>query len=106
MSRQNQATAAAMLPWRMGLMLWQAQAVIAMRMLGAAGLWSLSPGESNRMVTEKVVAAAESGRAAARAMARCASPALVAGAALKPVGQRTNANMRRLLRRGSNFISD
>lgn len=85
---------------RSGLMLWEAQAVIAMRMLGLAGMWRVGPAENLRMVTEKVAAVQAGAGAAARAAMAGGNPAEVASAALKPVRRRTAANARRLARRG------
>jgi len=46
------------------LMLMQANSVIAMRMMGMAGAWRVSPQENNRMVSEKMRAGMKSGLAA------------------------------------------
>lgn len=89
-----------LLTMRTGLMLIEAQQVIAMRLLGLAGLWRVSPGENARMLLEKLDAGTEAGLAATRALARGAPPVAVAGAALKPVARRTAANSRRLSKRG------
>lgn len=90
--------------WRAALagshMLLEAQAVIAMRTMGMAGLWNVTPGENARMVAEKAHALRESGLATAQAVMRGHAPAAVAMAALKPVKKRTGANVRRLARRG------
>lgn len=78
----------------------EAQAVIWMRLWGMAGLWNLGPGETRRMVAEKLAAAAAAQAAAGAALALGKAPAAVAAAALKPVRQRTRANVRRLRKRG------
>ncbi|WP_259444865.1 antifreeze protein [Neotabrizicola shimadae] len=83
-----------------GLMLAEAQAVIAMRLWGMAGLWNTAPGEMTRMVSEKGEAAVASARAAGRAVAQGKPATDVALAALKPVRARTKSNARRLTRRG------
>ncbi|WP_068296665.1 hypothetical protein [Pararhodobacter sp. CCB-MM2] len=88
------------LTMRTGLMLIEAQQVIAMRLLGLAGLWRVSPGENARMLLEKIDAGSEAGLAATRALVRGAPPLAIAGAALKPVARRTAANSRRLSKRG------
>mgnify|MGYP003542184527 FL=1 len=83
-----------------GQMMAEAQSVIAMRTMGMAGLWNVTPGENGRMVAEKGAAMREAGFAAAGGMMRGASPAKVTLAALKPVKRRTGANARRLATRG------
>jgi hypothetical protein len=82
------------------LMALRAQQVIAMRMLGAMGAWNVHPSESMRMTSEKVAAMTEASVAMGSAMARAKSPAIVAGAAVKPFARRTKSNARRLARRG------
>jgi hypothetical protein len=74
--------------------------VIAMRLAGFAGMWNVSSGESQRMVSEKLAALQAATLAAAAATMRGATPPVVALAAMKPVRQRTRANVRRLVRRG------
>ena len=85
---------------RAGMMLIEAQQVMAMRLLGLMGLWRVGPGENARMLLEKLDAGSEAGIAATRALARNAPPLAIAGAALKPVARRTAANARRLSKRG------
>jgi hypothetical protein len=88
------------LSFRFATMMTEAQMVIAMRMLGMAGLWRVTPTESARMITEKLAAAQESATAATRAALRGKSPAVVADHALKPIRRRTGANAKRLTSRG------
>lgn len=83
-----------------GMMLAEAQMVIALRLWGMAGLWNTAPGETRRMVTEKRSAALASARAAGRAAAKGQSAGEVALAAIKPVRSRTRSNAARLARRG------
>ncbi len=82
------------------MMMAEAQQVIAMRMMGMAGGWRVTPAENARMVREKSQAAMASGIAAHRAMAAGASPHGIALAALKPVRSKTRANAARLAKRG------
>lgn len=63
-------------------------------------MWNVSPGESRRMVSEKVAAMQAATLAAASATMQGATPPVVALAAMKPVRQRTRANVKRLSRRG------
>jgi hypothetical protein len=74
----------------------EAQTVIAMRLLGTAGLWHLPAKEQTRMVAEKWKAASEAGWAAWRAAALGGAPMAVALAFARPVGRATRANTRRL----------
>lgn len=86
--------------WRSGFEAWrmlaEAQTVIALRCMGMAGLWTLAPGETARMVTEKHAAFAESALAVASATARGHAPERVFDAAMRPLGRRTRANADRL----------
>lgn len=83
-----------------GMILAEANAVIAMRLWGTAGFWAVTPSENNRMVSEKA-------GALTRAMWNANTTALRGGgldqivaAALKPIRQKTRANARRLAKRG------
>jgi len=42
--------------YQIGLVIAEAQAVVAMRMMGMAGVWSVTPAEDARMMSEKVQA--------------------------------------------------
>ncbi len=81
-------------------MLAEAQSVIAMRLLGMAGVWSVPPSEKTRMVSEKFRAATRSNGAAVEAVLKGHTPDEVFAAALKPYRRHTRANSRRLTRRG------
>ncbi|MBN2629706.1 MAG: antifreeze protein [Rhodobacteraceae bacterium] len=81
-------------------MLMQAQTVIAMRMMGMAGVWKVSPGENSRMVSEKMRAGMKAGAAAQRSALAGGSVTDIAEAALAPVKRATAANARRLTRSG------
>lgn len=81
-----------------GRMLMQAQTVIALRMMGMAGLTRRAPGEDMRMITEKMQAAQASMAAAMVAGLRGGDATRIAQAALRPVGRATSANVRRLTR--------
>ena len=90
--------------WTLGLqmtyMAVEASNVIAMRSLGMAGLWSVTPQEKTRMVSEKVAAMQDSISAQSSAAFRGAGPVAIASAGLKPYRRRTKANAKRLTRRG------
>ncbi|MWD30071.1 antifreeze protein [Aquicoccus sp. SCR17] len=78
----------------------EAQAVIALRLWGMAGLWAVAPGESHRMVSEKLPAFAEAAQAAAMASLSGRSQAQVLSASLRPLRRRTKSNVKRLAKRG------
>ncbi|MEH7830243.1 hypothetical protein [Gemmobacter denitrificans] len=84
-----------------GQMVSEAQIVIAMRLWGMAGLWNTRPDETVRMVQEKVEAMAQSSIDAGHAMMTGKGVAGIAMAAMKPVRQKTSANVRRLTKAGS-----
>ena len=86
------------------MMLAEAQQVMLMRFLGMAGLWSVQPSETARMVSEKLPALSHAARAALDAAARGGRPDQIAAAWLKPVARRTAANRRRLTRRGPRLL--
>ena len=95
------------LPFRMlslGLqtarLIGEVQTVIALRSMGAMGLWPVGPSESLRMITEKGPALLRSAGAAGAAALAGHSPELIAGAALKPIRKVTRSNARRLSRKG------
>ncbi|WP_406870153.1 antibiotic ABC transporter [Thioclava sp. 'Guangxiensis'] len=81
-------------------MVGEAQMVIAMRVAGMAGFWSMAPSEMTRMVAEKQKAAVESLTKATQAAASGKPPETVVHAALRPVARRTRANVKRLAKRG------
>ena len=86
--------------WRLGAsvarMTMEAQAVIAMRMMGMAGFWPMKPAELRRMVHEKPEAFARAGFAAGAAAMRGAAPHAVMEAGLKPISARASRNAKRL----------
>ena len=84
---------------QIGMVMAEAQAVIGMRMLGMAGLWNVAPGENRRMVLEKGAALVQSAERASAAMMSGEGPNRIAAAAIKPIRQRTRANVRRLAKR-------
>ena len=77
----------------------EAQTVIALRMLRLAAGGAKARTEANRMVTEKVAAAAEAQTAAAVAAARGSKTHVVAGKTLNAYRKRIRANKRRLSRK-------
>lgn len=83
--------------WRMGV---EAQWVIGLRLMGMAGFWSQSPGETTRMWSEKQRAFGQGMIDAWVATARGAGADAAMAAALRPVSRRVSANSRRLTRGG------
>lgn len=90
--------------WRlwaqMGMMAYEAQMVIAMRVMGMGGLWSVTPSETTRMVSEKAAAFTTAAMQGALATARGESPGKVASKMVRPIRAKTRANSRRLAKRG------
>ncbi|MXQ07709.1 antifreeze protein [Alphaproteobacteria bacterium GH1-50] len=89
--------------WGLGMrtaqMLAEANTVIAMRSLGAFGLWPVAAGEARRMWMEKPGAFVESAGRATTAMVQLKRPDQIVDAALKPIGRKTRSNSRRLSKR-------
>lgn len=83
-----------------GHVLAEAQMVVAMRTLGMWGIWSVTPSEDARMISEKVHAITKAGTDATRVAMRGGSPDKIAAAAIKPIRQKTRANAKRLGKRG------
>ena len=79
-----------------GQIMAESQAVIGLRMAGMAGLWPMGQAENSRMIHEKLAAATQSQQAALRSAMSGGSLPEIARAAMKPVGRRTKANVRRL----------
>jgi len=75
---------------------WEAQNVIALRMLRLASGDVRGQAELNRMVVEKITAAAEAQVAAAVAMMNGHKDHVIAGKALTVYKKRVRANRRRL----------
>lgn len=90
--------------WRTGLDLWwlgvETQAVMTMRLMGMAGIWSIDNRENSRMFFEKPEAF---GRALMRGTIAAATgqkPHQIVTAATRPIRKKTKSNARRLARRG------
>jgi len=99
-TKQNDLMTLWTLAFATGKMVSEAQAVIGYRMLGMAGLWSVTPGENARMMDEKTDAFAQSANAATAAILQGKSPLGVLTQALAPIGEKTESNAKRLSRRG------
>lgn len=83
--------------WRMG---FEAQSVIAMRAMGAAGWWNNADNENQMMVREKQVAFAKGAAGATRALMRGETPAAIMLEAVKPMKAKTGSNAKRLTEKG------
>lgn len=83
-----------------GVMMAEAQTVIALRLCGMAGLWPTRPIETTRMVAEKWPAFVQSAGAAGAAAMQGHGPHRIAEAALRPIRLKTRSNSRRLRRLG------
>lgn len=79
---------------------FEAQAVVAMRLWGMAGVWSIRPTEPIRMFTEKPAVFVEAAAVASQAMITGRRPDQVARAAMRPLRRKTKANVRRLSKQG------
>lgn len=78
----------------------EAQGVMAMRLMGLAGVWSVPKTENRRMLSEKVFAFVKGTTDASVAAWAGKSPDKVAALAIKPIRQTTRANHKRLTKRG------
>lgn len=85
---------------QLGYVMAEAQGIIAMRLLGAVGVWSVPKTENSRMLNEKVFAFVKGSTDASLAAVAGRTPDIVAAAAIKPIRQTTRANHKRLTKRG------
>lgn len=89
--------------WRVSLeatrIATESHLVIGLRLAGFAGLWPMGPSEAERMLSEKFTASRKAGEAALHAGLAGGSLAQIALAAMHPVGRKTRANARRLIRK-------
>ena len=85
---------------QLGYVMAEAQSIIAMRLLGSVGVWSVPKTENSRMFNEKVFAFVKGSTDASVAAVSGRSPDAVAAAAIKPIRQATRANHKRLTKRG------
>ncbi|MBM1813884.1 antifreeze protein [Sulfitobacter pseudonitzschiae] len=84
----------------MSMLMMETASVMTMRMMGMAGLWSVTKSENERMVSEKSSAFLDSAAAASVATMTGKRPDEVMNAALRPLRRKTRANARRLGKRG------
>ena len=88
--------------WRtwagLGMLAFEANAVVGMRVMGMNGLWPVGKGEDKKMLSEKPPAFARASVAAARKAASGGRPDQVLAAAVKPLAKVARANRKRLAR--------
>lgn len=80
----------------LGMLAFEAQAVIGMRLLGMTGGWPVGKGENRKMLAEKPPAFAKAAVAAARKAASGGRPDQILTAAVKPLTRTARANRKRL----------
>jgi len=85
---------------QMGFVMVEAQGVIAMRVMGAMGVWSVPKSENSRMLKEKVFAFVKGSTDASLAAIAGGTPDAVTAAAIKPIRKATYSNHKRLTKRG------
>lgn len=85
---------------QLGMIGLESQAVIAMRVWGMGGLWSITDSELDRMVSEKSTAITQSYLNAGLAAFSGKRPDEILAEAIKPVRRKTRANSKRLAKRG------
>lgn len=102
MTRKNPFNPADMmaLGFEMSRLMFEAQTVITLRMLGMGGFWGRSRNEDNRMVAEKQTAFTKAGIAMWGAMMRGGSPEKITSAGIRPLRRTTKSNVARLTRKG------
>lgn len=86
------------LGWAWSRLMVETQTVMTLRLMGMVGFWPVSPGENDRMVFEKGPAFARAQVAMTKAALKGARPDEIFAAGIRPLGRRTGANSRRLLR--------
>ena len=84
----------------LGMLAAETQMVMAMRIAGMAGAWSVLPSENQRMVEEKGPAFAEAAYVVWIAMLAGKRPDEVLDAWTRSLRKKTGGNARRLARRG------
>ncbi|MFW8595516.1 antifreeze protein [Cribrihabitans neustonicus] len=82
------------------LMAMEASAVIWMRVMGWAGVWSVLPSENSRMVTEKQKAFQQAGTKLVLGAMQGQEAAKTLSQAIKPIRRTTKSNVGRLAKRG------
>ncbi|MEX2518824.1 MAG: antifreeze protein [Paracoccaceae bacterium] len=84
-------------------LVWESQMVIAMRMMGMAGMWSVAATENEVMAAEKPTAFVKAAISAGEAATAGKRSDEVLNAWTRSMRRETGANMRRLAKRGPKF---
>ena len=105
MARRRQSTPLSLMHTaaKTSQMMFEAQAVVTMRLMGMAGFWNVSPNEYSGMVLEKGDAIASSASAMQRETLAGGSPEDIFNAGAKPMQRKTSANYKRLSKKGGKF---
>ena len=80
------------------LLAFEAQTVMALRLMAISGLIPQKTGENNRMVAEKLPALSKANVAASKAIMAGKRPDQVISAALAPISRKVRANRKRLMK--------
>jgi hypothetical protein len=81
----------------LGMLAFEAQAVVGMRLLGMSGAWPVGKNENAKMLAEKPPAFAKAATAAAKKAVSGGRPDQVLTAAVKPLTKTARANRKRLV---------
>ncbi|MDK3016135.1 hypothetical protein [Pseudodonghicola flavimaris] len=91
--------------WRVAVLVEDANYVVAMRLMGFSGIWSVPQGESHDMIQEKVPAFTEGIVAGTLTAWAGRWPDQVMLAAVEPISARARANRSRLARLGPRLLA-
>lgn len=100
MARQSNALDLMRSGIQLSALAWEAQMVVSMRMMGMAGLWSVTPSENHVMTAEKPEAFAKAASAAGKAAIAGKRSDEILNAWTRTLRRQTGSNMRRLAKRG------
>ena len=78
----------------------EAHSVVAYRLMGMGGAWSVPRGENHAMLREKGPAFTEAMVASTLTAIKGGAPDKIMAAAIKPLSKKARANRKRLARRG------
>ncbi len=78
----------------------EAHSVVAYRLLGMGGAWSVPRGENHAMLREKGPAFTEAMVASTMTAIKGGAPDKIMAAAIKPLSKKARSNRKRLARRG------
>lgn len=90
--------------WTVAHMFSDSQQVVAMRLLGLSGVWSVPSGESSVMFSEKAPAFTEALVSGMTSVLNGQAPQQVMLAAIDPICDKARANRARLASRGPRYF--